>query len=35
MSRFPYALVFKITPDGIRVLAVAHHSREPGYGRDR
>jgi hypothetical protein len=35
-ERFPYAVVYRAAPDGtIRVLAVAHHRRRPGYGRSR
>ena len=35
-SRFPFALVYRIAPDGsLRVLAVAHHKRRPGYWRGR
>jgi len=31
VDRFPYVVVFKETPRGIRVLAVAHAHRKPGY----
>ncbi|WP_396221778.1 type II toxin-antitoxin system RelE/ParE family toxin [Gemmatimonas sp.] len=35
-ERFPYAVVYRVAPDGsIRVLAVAHHRRRPGYWRSR
>ena len=35
-ERFPYAVVYRVAPDGsIRVLAVAHHRRRPGYWRLR
>ncbi len=35
-ERFPYAAVYRVAPDGsIRVLAVAHHRRRPGYWRAR
>ena len=32
---FPYSVVYRPTSRGIRILAVAHTSREPGYWRDR
>ena len=35
LSRFPYSLILEEFPDRIRVIAFAHHSREPGYWRDR
>jgi hypothetical protein len=28
---FEYSLFYAIEPDRIRIAAVAHHSREPGY----
>lgn len=35
VKRFPYAVVFLELADEIRVLAVAHGARRPGYWRDR
>ena len=35
MRHFPYAIVYVIAGEEIRVLAVAHHSRRPGYWRQR
>lgn len=35
MRRFPYSLIYAVLADEIRILAVAHHSRRPGYWRDR
>lgn len=35
VKRFPYAVVFLELPEEIRVLAVAHGARKPGYWRDR
>jgi hypothetical protein len=35
MRRFPYSLIYAALVDEIRILAVAHHSRRPGYWRDR
>jgi hypothetical protein len=35
-TRFPFALVYRIAPDdSLRVLAVAHDKRKPGYWRSR
>lgn len=28
---FPYSLIYRLQVDVIRVIAVAHHSRRPGY----
>lgn len=28
---FPYSVIYRIQGDEIRVIAVAHHSRRPGY----
>ena len=35
VKRFPYAIVFMEYHDELWVLAFAHHSRRPGYWRDR
>jgi toxin ParE1/3/4 len=32
---FPFAIVYRPQPDGILVVAVAHHSRRPEYWHDR
>ncbi|MDP2759349.1 MAG: type II toxin-antitoxin system RelE/ParE family toxin [Sideroxyarcus sp.] len=34
-KRFPYTLVFKIQESSVRVVAVAHQSRRPGYWAGR
>ena len=35
-GRFPYAVVYRVAPDGsIRILPFAHHRRRPGYWRLR
>lgn len=31
LNKFPYSLVYRIEPDRVRVIAVAHHGRRPGY----
>lgn len=35
IHRFPYSLVYRITEDEIRVIAVAAQRRRPGYWRGR
>jgi plasmid stabilization system protein ParE len=35
LRRFPYAVVFAELTNEIRVLAIAHMSREPGFWRER
>jgi len=32
---FPYSLIYRHQVDVIRVIAVAHHSRRPGYWAER
>lgn len=31
LSKFPYAIFYRILPDGIQITAFAHHRRRPGY----
>jgi toxin ParE1/3/4 len=31
MKHFPYSVIYIVTSEEIRVLAVAHHNRRPGY----
>ena len=35
LHRFPYSLVYRAEDEGIRIGAVAHHSRRPGYWHSR
>ena len=35
LRRFPFSIVYQIKPDLLRVVAVAHQSRRPGYWADR
>ncbi len=35
MKHFPYSLIYTVSGDEIRILAVAHHSRRPGYWNGR
>jgi len=35
LGRFPYAVIYRLRGDLIRVLAVTHQSRRPGYWRAR
>lgn len=34
-ERFPYVVIYDATDDGLRIFAVAHQSREPGYWSGR
>lgn len=35
LRRFPYSIIYQVTPDALRVVAVAHHRRRPGYWASR
>lgn len=35
MRRFPYSVVYHLSGEVIRVIAVAHQSRRPGYWRGK
>ncbi|MFN7572799.1 MAG: type II toxin-antitoxin system RelE/ParE family toxin [Betaproteobacteria bacterium] len=35
LARFPYTVVYCIEREALRVLALAHQSRRPGYWRQR
>ena len=35
LRRFPYSIVYHESPTALRVIAVAHQSRRPGYWRGR
>jgi plasmid stabilization system protein ParE len=35
LRRFPYSIIYQIKPDEVRVIALAHQSRRPGYWRGR
>lgn len=35
MKRFPFGVIYTVVGDQLRILAVAHHSRRPGYWRGR
>jgi toxin ParE1/3/4 len=35
LHRFPFSLVYRVQQDEIRVIAIAHHSRRPGYWTGR
>jgi plasmid stabilization system protein ParE len=30
-QRFPFSLIYRVTEDTVEIIAVAHHSRRPGY----
>jgi plasmid stabilization system protein ParE len=35
LHNFPYSLIYRLQPGAIRVIAIAHHSRRPGYWAGR
>jgi plasmid stabilization system protein ParE len=35
LKRFPYTLIFRVQGESVRVIAIAHHSRHPGYWAGR
>jgi toxin ParE1/3/4 len=35
LPRFPFAILYRILPDHLRVLAIKHHSRKPDYWQER
>src|SRR5436309_15196962 len=35
LTRFPYAIIYEIVSNEIRILAVAHTQRRPGYWKKR
>jgi plasmid stabilization system protein ParE len=35
LRRFPYSIIYQVAADELRILAVAHHRRRPGYWAQR
>jgi len=35
LKKFPYSIIYTIEPDHIRIMAVAHTKRKPGYWLNR
>ncbi|MDZ4263685.1 MAG: type II toxin-antitoxin system RelE/ParE family toxin [Pseudomonadota bacterium] len=35
LRRFPFSVVYRLSPDHIFIIAVAHQRRRPGYWRQR
>jgi toxin ParE1/3/4 len=35
LKHFPYSVIYSVASQNIRILAVAHQSRKPGYWRTR
>ena len=35
LRRFPFMVVYRVTPEEIQVVAVAHARRRPGYWKER
>ena len=35
LRRFPYSAIYQVTPEELRIVAVAHHRQRPGYWANR
>lgn len=35
LRRFPYSIIYQVTAEELRILAIAHHRRRPGYWVNR
>ena len=35
LQKFPYSIIYSIEPDHIRIIAIAHNKRKPGYWSNR
>lgn len=35
LRRFPYGIIYQVKPEEVRVIALAHQRRRPGYWRGR
>jgi len=35
LRRFPYSIIYQVAGEEVRVVAVAHHRRRPGYWSNR
>jgi plasmid stabilization system protein ParE len=35
LPTFPYSLIYRVSPDSVRIIALAHHARRPGYWAGR
>ena len=35
LRRFPYSIIYQVAADELRILAIAHHRRRPGYWAHR
>lgn len=35
LRRFPFSIIYQVKPQEVRIVALAHQRREPGYWRDR
>ena len=35
LRRFPYNIIYQVTAEELRIVAVAHHRRRPGYWANR
>jgi hypothetical protein len=35
LNTFPFSIVYLDDPDAVKIVAVAHHKRRPGYWKGR
>ncbi len=35
LRRFPYSVIYQVTTEELRIIAVAHHRRRPGFWKGR
>lgn len=35
LGRFPFTLIYCVSPDALQIVAIAHQKRRPGYWRTR
>ncbi|MDO8959982.1 MAG: type II toxin-antitoxin system RelE/ParE family toxin [Rhodocyclaceae bacterium] len=35
LRRFPYSIIYQLTAEELRIIAVAHHRRQPSYWANR
>lgn len=35
LRNFPYTIIYRLRPDSVEVIAIAHQKRRPGYWRSR
>ena len=35
LRRFPYAIYYRVEPDGVYIIVLRHHRQHPAYGMER